>query len=253
MPQSYLQLHAHAGAVDLGEAVDVVELHAELAGDALAHLLAPALAADEALGEGELVADALLGDALGKQKGVARGGAQHRGLQVDHHAQLLFGVARAHGDGHGAKALGAELEADARGPQAVAGRDVDAVELGAADRLVAAGEHLGPVVDVLLGVGDDDGCAGGAARGVDAHDLLVRHRLDAQRVRLAQIGLLGEGKALEALLVGDLGDVDVGELPRVERAALLDGGELLQDRVELERLHLHGGPFLSRLVCVCCA
>ena len=245
--------HAHARAIDLGEAVDVVELDAQLVGDALAHLLAPALGTNEALGEGELVTDALLGDTLGQKQGVRRGGAQDGGLQVLHHAQLLLGVARAHGDGHGAHALGTELEADTCGPQAITRRDVDAVFTRAADGTVAAGEHLGPVVNVLLGVRDDDRGAGRARRGVDANDFFVGNRLDSQGIRLAQVCLLGEGKLLEVLLCADGRHVDARELLGVERTTLLNGRELFEDGVQLERLHLHAGiPFLWS-VCVSCA
>ena len=245
--------HAHARAIDLSEAVDVVELDAQLVGDALAHLLAPALGTNEALREGELVADAFLGNALGQKQGVRRGGAQDGGLQVLHHAQLLLGVARAHGNGHGAHALGTELEADACGPQAITRRDVDAVFARAADGTVAASEHLGPVVNVLLGVRDDDGGAGRARRGVDANDFFVGNRLDSQGIRLAQVCLLGEGKLLEVLLRADGRHVDARELLGVERTTLLNGRELFEDGVQLERLHLHAGiPFLWS-VCVSCA
>ena len=75
-----------------------------------------------------LVAQVALGDLLGEKQRVGAGGADDRGLQILHHLQLLLGVARPHGNGHGAQALGAQLETDAGRPQAVARGDLDAVE-----------------------------------------------------------------------------------------------------------------------------
>ena len=60
-----------AGAVDLGQAVDIVELDAEQVLDTLAHLVAPALGADDALLELNLVAQAALLDFLAEQQRVA--------------------------------------------------------------------------------------------------------------------------------------------------------------------------------------
>ena len=238
--------YADARAVHLGQAVDVVDLHAQLAGDALAHLVAPPLAADDALAQADAVADAALGDLLGQQQRVGAGGAQHGGFEVLHHAQLLLGIARPHGDSHGAQALGAQLEADARRPQAVAGGDMDAVAVRDARRLVAACELDGPVGDVLLRVGDDDRRARGAAGAVDAHDLLVGHGLQAQRIGVAQVVLLGERKLLEVLLGLHIGEVDALELGGVKRRALLQRGELLLDEGELVVGKLHDDPLLGR-------
>ena len=51
-----------------------------------------------------------------------------------------------------------------------------------------------------LGVADDGGLAGGAARRVQADDLLARHGEQAEGIGVAQVGLLAErepGKVLE--------------------------------------------------------
>ena len=179
---------------------------------------------------------------LGQQQGVGTGGAQNRGLQVHHHLQLLFRVARPHGNGHGAQPFGAQLEADAGGPQAVARRYLDAVGAGDARRFVAARELDGPVGHVLLRVRNDDRRARRARRRVDAHHFLVGNRLQAQRVGVAQVVLFGEGQLLEVLLSLHVGQVDVGELGRIEGAALLQGCELAFDEVELLGCHLHEKP-----------
>ncbi len=157
-----LAADADTRAVDFGEAVDVVVLHAERVNDALADLLARTLGARDELLELDLVLDAALLDLLGQQERIARSSGQHGGLHVDHELQLLLGVARAHGDGHGAEALATRLEADSRSPQAIARRDLHAVLRRDARKLVAARELDGPVVHVLLGIRDDDRRTGGA-------------------------------------------------------------------------------------------
>ena len=111
-----LAVDADAGTVDLGQAIDVIEFDAELVGDATAHLLAPAFRADDALAQPDLVADATLGYLLGKTQRVRARRAKHRALEVHHHLELLVGVARAHGNCHGAKQLASRLEADAGRP-----------------------------------------------------------------------------------------------------------------------------------------
>ena len=236
--------HADARAVHLGEAVNVVQLDAELVRDAAAHLVAPALAADDALSQVDFVADAALFDLLGQQQRVGRRGAEHRALHVLHHAQLLIRVAGAHRDDHRAELLRAVLEADARGPQAVSGRHLDTVARRDARHLVAALEELGPVLDVLLRVGDDDRRAGRARGGVDAHDLLLRHRGDAERIRVAQLFLVRERQLLKIRLVAD--HVDAVEFLLVEAAGQrLEAAHLALDPVELFLFHHHNRQVLS--------
>ena len=58
---------ADTRAVDLGQAVDVEDLDAQFVGDALTHLLAPTLGADNALAQVKFIAQAALLNLLGKQ------------------------------------------------------------------------------------------------------------------------------------------------------------------------------------------
>ena len=80
---------------------------------------------------------------------------------------------------------------------------------------------------------------------MDAHDLLVGHGLQAQRIGVAQIVLLGERKLLEVLLGLHIGEVDALELGGVKRRALLQRGELLLDEGELVVGKLHDDPLLT--------
>ena len=65
-----LAADADARAVDLGEAVDVEEVDVEAVLDALTGLGTPALGADDAVLEAELVLETALLDLLGEKQGV---------------------------------------------------------------------------------------------------------------------------------------------------------------------------------------
>ena len=241
--------NADAGAVHFGQAVDVVNLNAQFILDALAHLLAPTLGTDDALLQGDLVVDAAGLDFLGQKQGIRRGCSQDGGLHVAHELQLLFGVARTHGDGHRTNAFGARLEADARGPQTVAWGDLDTVLVGDARHFVAAREQGCPVVNVLLGVGDDDGRTRGARAGMDADDLFFGDGGKSQGVSLAKIGLLGEGDVLEVFLSLDGCGIEVGVLLGIESRTLFKVGKLFLQQVELHFVELHDNPVPSLFDC----
>ena len=85
---------------------------------------------------------------------------------------------------------------------------LDAVPVGDAGDLIAPGEHRGPVVHVLRGIGNNHGLSRRAGGGLDAYDLLVRNRLDAPGIRVAQVGLVREGnlfKIFRAVHAGNPG------------------------------------------------
>ena len=245
-----LAVDADAGTVDLGQAVDVVEFDAEFFGDAFAHRLAPALGTDDTFLQVDLVLDAALFDLLGEEQGIGGCGAEDGGLHVDHHLELFVGVAGTHGDGHGAEFFRACLEADARGPQTVTGSDVDAVFLRDAGGLIAAGEHGGPVIHVFCRVGDDDRKAGGARGGVDADDVFLRSRHEAQGVGVTQVCLFGERQGLELFLCGDAGDAGRLELFAVETACFDQRVDLVVDLLQLQFRDFHGELLLSTVLWV---
>ncbi len=76
-----------------------------------------------------------------------------------------------------------------------------------------------------------------------AHDLFLGHGGQAQRVHLAQVGLLGEGQLLEIGLGLHIGKVDALELLGVEGRAILQGFELLFYQVELIFGEFHRSAF----------
>ena len=250
---AFLTADTDAGAVDLGQAVDIVELDAEQVLDTLAHLVAPALGADDALLELNLVAQAALLDFLAEQQRVARSRTQHGGLEIDHHLDLLLGVAGPHGHRHGAELLATCLEPDSRSPQAVTWRNLHTVFLGNTRVFVAARELRRPVVDVFLGVGNHDRRARRARRRVNPHDLAGRNGNRPERVGRAQVGFVREGQLGKVLGSIDRIDVDARELLRIH--AVFDGHHALElpfYHLELLVCHLHGINRAFLVAAVCC-
>ena len=75
---------------------------------------------------------------------------------------------------------------------------------------------------------------------MDANDFFVWYGLDAKRVRLAKVRLLGKGQLLKFFLCGDVCDVNAVELFGIKRRAVFKGLELLGNKLKLRGLHLHG-------------
>ena len=98
-------------------------------------------------------------------------------------------------DDRRAEPLDAVVRAEAAGEQAVAVGVVHLVAGPPAGRAEGAGHHLGPDVEVARGVADDRRLAGGAGRGVDAADPVLRDGEHAERVVLPQVGLARGGEA----------------------------------------------------------
>jgi hypothetical protein len=125
--------------------------------------------------------------------------------EILHHHQLPRRVAAGNRDDRRAQRLRAVMRAQSAGEQAVAVGVLDDIARVQAARRKAAHHHVGPDLHVLLRVGDDDGLAGRAGRGVQAHDVLHRAGEQAEGIGVAQIRLHRERQ---------LGDV-------VERAHVL--------------------------------
>ena len=192
-------LAGDTGAGELGHAVVIRDGDAQVLLNALAHLLGAALAAQNAVlqaGVG-LFGVGAFPDQLAQVQGIAGGGHQAGDAEVPQHHQLLFGVARGGGDDGGAHLLQAKVQAQGAGEQAVAKGDLDDVVAGDAAGGDDAGHEIGPVFNVLFGVGAHRGLARGARGGVDAHDVLHGHGQHAEGVVIPDVVLGGEGDVLD--------------------------------------------------------
>ena len=242
--------NANARSIDFGKTVDVEDLDAQLGFNTMAHLFAPTLGTYNALLQSKLVADAALGNCLGKEQSIGGSGAQNSRLQVFHHAQLLFGVAWTQRNRHSAQLFSTKLEADASRPQAIARRNVNAVFVGDTHRFVAARKHRGPVINILLGIGNHHRNTRGARRRMDANDLFLGHGGQTQRIGLTQVSLFGERQLLKIFPGLNVRKIDALEFLRIEGRTLLQRLELLLDEGELLVGQFHGSAFLcSRLPC----
>ena len=170
---------------------------------------------------------------------VGRDDVDGRYLEVLQELELTLGVAGAGRDGQAAQALGAVVDAQAAGEEAVARHVLKGVLGPDADHVHAARHEICPGVHVVSRVVDDRGRARGARGGVQADH--VRHGTGqhARGVCAAQVVLGGEWQLDDVVRGGDGGQVDpgLGEAAGVElRAgrAFEGGGQArLLDVVEL--------------------
>ncbi|CAK7053227.1 MAG: hypothetical protein DELT_03040 [Desulfovibrio sp.] len=198
-PRMIFTVNGNPRAINFGQAVDVKKLDAEALADALAHLVAPPFRADDALFKRQPVPESQLLHLLCKQQGIRRGGADYRCFKVRHHLQLFFRVARPHRHRHRPQRLAARLEPDARRPQAKARRNLYPVGRRHAGNLVAAFEHPAPVGDVLRRIRDNHRVARCSRGGMDAHNPLLRHGHQPQRICPAKVCFIRKGNLFNVL------------------------------------------------------
>ena len=123
----------------------------------------------------------------------------HGGTEVREELELAQGVAGGGGDGQHADLLGPVLEAEATGEHTVTGSILEDVLRTAAHHPQAAGDGIGPFIQVLLRMQDDRGIAGGSTGRVQAHALVKRNRSHPERIGVAKILLGGKGNLLEVI------------------------------------------------------
>ena len=211
-------LARNARARDFRKAVDVVGLDGQQPLDLAAHLLGPRLRAEDAGPEAQaLRVDALVAHGLADVHRVRRRAAEDVRAVVLQDLHLPRRVAGGYGDRRRAELLGAVVQAEAAGEQAVAVGDVHEVVLRAADADDAARRARRPDLDVVLRVADDRLLARRARGRVDARELLARHGEQAERVGVAQVRLRRERQLRD---VFDAADV-AGQQPHLVKALLV--------------------------------
>ena len=117
------------------------------------------------------------------------------GLEVGDELHLPFRHAARNRDHRHAEPLGAVVQPEPAREQAVA---IGVVQLHAAPAARGADRarhHLGPHLDVALGVADHGRLARRAGGRMDAHDILARHGKQSERIVRAQV-LLGREREL---------------------------------------------------------
>ena len=234
----------------LGGSVDVVGLDAHLVVDELAHALGPGLGSEQSLAELGVVLDADahgVGDVVEVDQ-VGRGARDGGDAEVLDELDLPLGVAGAGGQDGRPDLLAAVVGAEAAGEQAVAVGDLEDVPGSDADGGHGAGEGLGPVVQVVLGVSDQRGLPGGTGGDVVPHDLVLRNGEELVRVVVAQVLLVHERELADVRQTGDVVRVDL-VLDHAVVVELVEGIEVVDQLFELAVLELlellHGHAFDS--------
>ena len=236
---------ATPGPMTSREAVVVRRDDAEFLLDGVAHALGPRLRAEAADADLQLVLEAHLYRRLAEVERIGRRADEDRHAEVGHELELPLGKAARRRDKRRADALDAVVEAEAAGEKPVAERDLDRVVGRDARRGQKPRDELGPCLEVLLGVAYHGGLAGRAGRAVDAHDVALGDREEAEGVLLAEVVLGGEGDLFEVVDALDVAGGQAGALEAIaiEGDALVDA---LDDFAEplalevLERASRHG-------------
>ena len=196
-------LEGNAGAAHLRHAEGVVSLDAEHVLDALARILGVRLGTDHEGAELGVLAgiDSLFAHDFIQTGRIGRDGVHHGGAEVREKLELAEGVSSRGRDGQHAHLLSTVLKAKAAGEHPVAGGVLEHVLRAAAHHPQAAGDRIGPFIQILLRMQDDRGIAGGAAGG-EGYLLEVIQRTDVRgcQTRLAET-LLVE-RRIHAMLDG---------------------------------------------------
>ena len=121
--------------------------------------------------------------------------------EVLHDHDLAFSIAAGDGDHGGAEGFRAVVRAQAAGEQAVPERVLDDIARVHATGGEGALHDVGPDIEVVLVVCDDDRLAGCTAAGVEPYDLIHRAGEEAEGIGVSQVGLHHERE------LGDVADV----------------------------------------------
>ena len=201
--KAVLALHAFdrdAGADGLRAAEDVDRLHVEASLDLFAHRLGPWFGAVNAdLQRAAPGIQALAFELVGDRQHVGRRHGDDPGLEVGDHRHVALGESARRRDHGAAEPLRTAMEAEAAGEEAIAVGDVHHVAGSRAGGAQAAGDEAGPHLKIGLCVANHGGDAGGAARRVDADDLLARHREHAEGIVAAEVFLDREREPCEVV------------------------------------------------------
>ena len=175
---------------------------------------------------------------LAQQQGHGSGAAQAGGAYINQELEMHFNIARPNRDGHAAKLFTAKLKTYSGGPEPVANGYLHPVFGGKPCKLKAAGHLQRKSFRVLLGVGHYLAFSRCAGRGVQAHNLVKRHRQQRIGVAVAQIG--GGGQREFA---------DVVQSPDVPAAGDPAGGQAFPVKIAAFHHMVHSPAQTGKLIC----
>ncbi len=241
---------ADAGADHLRQAVAIDGDQAEAALDLRPHALAPRLRpADRDAQAAVAGAHPLALDLVGDRQQVGGRRRDDVRAEVGDQPGLALGEAAGDRDDGAAQRLGAVVEAEAAGEQAVAIGVVQLVGRPAAGGADRARHDRRPHRDVGPAVAHHRRPAGRAARRMDAHDLVHRHGEHAEGIVLPEILLGREGQPGKVVEAGQVAGSEAGggERPAVMRHPLIGVRQRPPEPPELECRELVAARGLDRL------
>ena len=197
-------LDGDARPADFAHTIDVKGLDGQAFLDGFAHVFRPGLRAeDSGLKRQRGRVDARVPEGLAQIAGVGRGAGQMGGLEILHQHDLAGGVPAGHGDHGRAHALGAAVNPDAPGEQAVAIGVVDDGVLVGAGPGEPPGHTFGPHGQIVVGITVADGLARRPGRGLHPGDLRQGFGQHAVGIAVSQILLRGEGQPADIVQAVD--------------------------------------------------
>ena len=123
---------------------------------------------------------------------VARRAGYGGGAEVAHNHQLALGVPAGRGDYRAPHALRAAVQPEAARKEPVAETYLHEIPALDAEHGEASEHRARPCLHVLPRIRHDNRFSGGAARSVQAHDVLRIRREHSVGIGVAQVALLGE-------------------------------------------------------------
>ncbi len=203
--EAVARLDALGGDPGADHLAEPVEVHRRATPQGLqlrAHRLGPRLGSEEAVGEPDVArVHPLLEHALPDVQREGGRAGEPVGAKILEEQDLAQGVAGGHRHHREPHVLGAVVEAEAAGEEAVAVGDLHELAGLCAGGGQRTRHHLAPHLEVAPGVADHGGLAARARRGVDAHQVLAGDREEPERVVIAQVLLAGERQLPEPLEV----------------------------------------------------
>ena len=202
--QAAVELAVLAGGADatgLRHAVDVEALDVQALLDALAELVRERLGPEDAHAQGRdvVVARLLRVEHLDDARHVGDNRTEPLHAEIAHELDLAHRVAARGGHAEEPGLAAAVVAAETTVEETERRHDLERVARLEAGHREAAGHAVGPLVQVVLRVGHDDGRARGAGRLVELQELLARHRAHLERVGVAEVVLREERDALQVV------------------------------------------------------
>ena len=191
--QPVLGLHAflrHTRPQHFRQAVNIGRIQPERAFDLAAQRVRPRLCAENAIAQAATPRiDPRRLEAIEQRQHIA--GRDHDDLRLEIGDQLHLPLGHSARDRHhrATKPLRPAMRAQAAGEQAVAIGHMHHHPRTPTRRPDRARHQIGPHLQIRLGVAHHHRLARGAGGGVDARNLLPRHREHAERIGVAQVGL----------------------------------------------------------------